>query len=310
VTRWYGRRFGVTLDPEAEVVALIGSKEGIAHIPVAFIDSGDLALVTSPGYPVYHAGVQFCGGRIHFLDLVKANNFLPDLESVPREAARAAKMLFLNYPNNPTAAVAEEDFFEQVVDFAQRNNIIVCHDAAYTEMGFDGYSPRSFLQTEGAGEVGIEFHSLSKTYNMTGWRIGCAVGNASVIAALGQVKSNIDSGAFQAVQLAGVAALDGDQACVEEMKRVYQERRDTLVDGLREMGLSVEKPRATFYLWVEVPRGYTSQQFSTLLLTKAGIVTTPGNGFGAPGEGYIRMALTVDKGRIAEAVERMRSIVV
>ena len=308
VARWYKRRFNVDLDYHTEVVTLIGSKEGIAHIPLAFIDAGDLALVASPGYPVYHIGTQFAGGEAQFMDLLKENNFLPDLERISPEAANKAKMMFINYPNNPTAAVADKSFFESVVAFASKYNVIVCHDAAYSEMAFDGYKPPSFLEADGAKAVGIEFHSLSKTYNMTGWRIGFAVGNADVIGGLGQVKSNIDSGAFQAVQLAGITALEGDQTCVEEMRRTYQERRDILVDGLRAAGLSAEKPRATFYVWVEVPKGYTSAGLTSLLLTEAGIVTTPGNGFGSAGEGYIRMALTVDRDRMQEAVSRIERV--
>lgn len=305
VAKWYKQRFDVDPDASTEVVTLIGSKEGIAHIPLAFINPGDIALVASPGYPVYHIGTQFAGGTPYFMDLLKENRFLPDLEAISPEVAQKAKMMFINYPNNPTAAVATKDFFESVVAFAREHDVIVCHDAAYSEMAFDGYRPMSFLEVEGAKSVGIEFHSLSKTYNMTGWRIGFAVGCADVISALGQVKSNIDSGAFQAVQIAGITALEGDQACVEDMRQTYAERRDILVAGLRSVGLSVDKPCATFYLWVEVPEGYTSAGFASLLLTEAGIVTTPGNGFGAAGEGYVRMALTVDRERIREAVERM-----
>lgn len=306
VARWYKKRFNVNLDPGSEVVTLIGSKEGIAHIPLAFINPGDIALMTSPGYPVYNVGVQFAGGKSYFMDIKKENDFLPDLKAVPSDIAKKAKLMFINYPNNPTSAVATGDFFKEVVRFAEANNIIVCHDAAYTEMAFDGYKPVSFLETEGAKGVGIEFHSLSKTYNMTGWRLGFAVGRPEVIHGLGQIKSNIDSGAFQAVQVAGIAALDGDQACVDDINREYEERRNVLVDGLVALGLSVRKPRATFYVWVEVPEGYTSAQFTSHLLSKAGIVVTPGNGFGAAGEGYIRMALTVGKERMREAIERIR----
>jgi len=308
VARWYKRRFNVDLDYENEVVTLIGSKEGIAHIPLAFINTGELALVTSPGYPVYHIGVQFAGGQAYFMDLLKENDFLPDLNAVPAEIADKAKMMFINYPNNPTSAVAKKSFFQEVVTFAESHNIIVCHDAAYTEMAFDGYKPISFLEVEGAKAVGIEFHSLSKTYNMTGWRVGFAVGREEIIQALGQIKSNIDSGAFQAVQVAGIAALEENQDCVYNMNRVYTERRDILVDGLVELGLSVEKPRATFYVWIEVPKGYNSAEFTSHLLSKGGIVVTPGNGFGEAGEGYVRMALTVDKERMKEAVERIKSI--
>jgi len=308
VSRWYKKRFNVSLDPAKEVVTLIGSKEGIAHIPLAFINQGDVALVASPGYPVPNIAVQFAGGHPYLMDLKKENDFLPDLDAIPEDIAKKAKLMFINYPNNPTSAVATDEFFKQVVLYAEKNNIIVCHDAAYTEMAFDGYKPPSFLETDGAKEVGIEFHSLSKTYNMTGWRLGCAVGRAEVIDGLGQIKSNIDSGAFQAVQLAGIAALDGDQACVEEMNIEYTKRRDILVDGLTGLGLSVKKPQATFYVWVDVPKGYTSAQFTSLLLSKTGIVVTPGNGFGSAGEGYIRMALTVGQERMKEVVERIRSL--
>ena len=308
VARWYKRRFNVDLDPLNEVVTLIGSKEGIAHIPLAFINPGDVALVSSPGYPVYDIGVKFAGGETYFMNLLKENNFLPDLGAIPDEIAGKAKMMFINYPNNPTSAVATEGFFQDVVLFAKLHNIIVCHDAAYTEMAFDGYKPISFLETKGANTVGIEFHSLSKTYNMTGWRIGFAVGRAEVIQALGQVKSNIDSGAFQAIQIAGITALEGDQTCVKAMNREYAERRDILAEGLSGLGLSFEKPKATFYIWIEVPHGYTSSEFAGHLLTKGGIVVTPGNGFGAAGEGYIRMALTVGKERLKEVIERIGSI--
>ncbi|MDO9110160.1 MAG: LL-diaminopimelate aminotransferase [Desulfatirhabdiaceae bacterium] len=308
VARWYQRRFQVSLSPETEVVTLIGSKEGIANIPLALINPGDIGLATSPGYPVYNTGIQFAGGRTHFMDLLKSNQFLPDLSAIPDSVAAKAKLMFINYPNNPTSAVATVAFFQDVVRFAEKHNIIVCHDAAYSEMAFDGYRPPSFLETDGAKAVGVEFHSLSKTYNMTGWRLGFAVGRAEVIQALGQIKSNIDSGAFQAVQFAGIAALEGDQSCVESMNREYTLRRDILVDGLREIGLSVEKPPATFYLWIEVPKGYSSTSFASHLLIRSGIVATPGNGFGAPGEGYVRMALTVGTERMKEAVARIKSI--
>jgi LL-diaminopimelate aminotransferase len=308
VAKWYQKRFGVTLNPKGEVVTLIGSKEGIAHIPLAFMNPGDVALVASPGYPVYDIGAQFAGGEPYLMDLRKENDFLPDLEAIPSEVAEKAKLMFINYPNNPTAAVATKEFFKGVVAFAEKHDVVICHDAAYSEMAYDGFKPMSFLEVEGATSVGIEFHSLSKTYNMTGWRIGFAVGNEQVISGLGQVKSNIDSGAFQAIQIAGIAALEGDQACVQEMCQIYQERRDILVDGLTSIGLSVERPKATFYLWIEVPKGMTSAQFSSRLLTESGIVTTPGNGFGGAGEGYVRMALTVKKDRMEEVVARIKKM--
>ncbi len=306
VAEWYKKRFNVVLDHSKEVVTLIGSKEGIAHIPLAFINPGDMALVPNPGYPVYETGVKFAGGDVFFMNLLKENDYLPDLDAIPEDVAAKARLMFINYPNNPTSAVADMEFFDRLVSYARQHEIIVCHDAAYTEMAFDGYKPPSFLEADGAMEVGMEFHSLSKTYNMTGWRIGFAVGRAEVIQALGQVKSNIDSGAFQAVQIAGIAALEGDQSCVDKMNKIYAERRDLLVNGLRELGLTVKNPKATFYVWIDVPDGYTSAGFATHLLTKTGIVATPGNGFGGAGEGYLRMALTVDSKRIKEVLKRIK----
>jgi LL-diaminopimelate aminotransferase len=308
VARWYKQRAGVDLHPLKEVVSLIGSKEGIAHIPLAFINPGDVALVPSPAYPVYAIATMFAGGTPHEMPLVKENNFLPDLTAIPAEVLDKAKMMFLNYPNNPTAAPATVEFFKTVVDFAVKHNIMVCHDFAYSEMTFEGYVPPSFLETPGAKDVGIEFHSLSKTYNMTGWRIGWAAGNAEIIGGLGRIKSNIDSGIFEAIQVAGIEALEGDQQCLTDMRTIYTERRDVLVGGLKKLGIKAEAPNATFYVWFEVPEGYTSASFAGLLLDKAGIMATPGNGFGAPGEGYVRMALTVSKERLAEAVERMAKI--
>jgi len=305
VARWYRSRFGVDLNPDTEVLTLIGSKEGIAHLPLAFINPGDLSLIPTPAYPVYNVANMFAGGESYFMPLTRENRFLPDLKTIPADVARRAKLFFINYPNNPTAATAERDFFEKVVDFAKKYDLIVCHDAAYTEMAFDGYRPMSFLEVPGAKEVGIEFHSLSKTYNMTGWRLGFAVGNARVLSGLGQIKSNIDSGAFSAVQWAGIKALEADQGCVAEMQKIYQARRDALIGGLRKIGLNPETPKATFYVWCPIPAAYKSRDFTTLLLREAGIVTTPGSGFGEPGEGYVRLALTVSKERIEEAVSRI-----
>lgn len=306
IASWYHRRFGVRLDPEKEVTSLIGSKEGIANMAVAFVDPGDLVLVASPCYPVYHIGTLFNGGRNYFLPLTKENHFLPDLDAVPKEIAQKAKMLWINYPNNPTAAVAEKGFFARVVEFAQRHNVIVCHDAAYTEVAFDGYRPPSFLEFEGAREVGIEFHSLSKSFNMTGWRIGMAVGNKNLVGGLAQVKSNVDSGAFQAVQEAAIEALRLGDKIIEPSRKIYQERRDILVSGLHAAGFECEVPRATFYVWVSVPEGMTSAQLTTRLLEESGVVTTPGSGFGVGGEGYIRLTLCVAQERLKEVVERIR----
>jgi LL-diaminopimelate aminotransferase len=308
VSRWYAKRAGVTLDPVREVVSLIGSKEGIAHIPLAFVNPGDVVLVPSPAYPVYAIATLFAGGTPHEMPLLKENDFLPDLGAIPLDILAKTRMMFINYPNNPTAALATEDFFRIVVDFAERHNIMICHDFAYSEMAFDGYVPPSFLETPGAMDVGIEFHSLSKTYNMTGWRIGWAAGNEKIINGLGRIKSNIDSGIFEPIQVAGIEALEGDQQCLADMRTIYTERRDTLVAGLQKLGINVASPKATFYVWFEVPAGYTSATFAGLLLDKGGIMATPGNGFGDPGEGYVRMALTVSRERLAEAVDRMAAI--
>jgi len=307
VAEWYGKRFGVELDPDTEVISLIGSKEGIAHFPLAFVNPGDVALVPAPAYPVYHNATMFAGGESHFMPLLSENRFLPDLNAIPDKIISRARVMFLNYPNNPTSAVADLDFFREVVEFARDNNILVCHDAAYTEMAFDGYRPPSFLAAEGAKEVGIEFHSLSKTYNMTGWRIGFAVGNREAIEGLGAIKSNIDSGVFQAVQMAGVAAMRGDQTCVRQMVQVYSRRRDLMIRGLQDVGFEVETPKATFYLWIKVPEGYTSSQLAERVLEDAGLVVTPGNGFGEAGEGYFRIALTQKRERLSEAVQRLKA---
>ncbi|MCP9452532.1 MAG: LL-diaminopimelate aminotransferase [Nitrospira sp.] len=308
VADWYKRRFNVMLNPVDEVLTLIGSKEGIGHVPLAFVDPGDVVLVPSPGYPVYPVGTSFAGGVSYIMPLTKANGFLPDLGAIPKEIAQKAKLMWLNSPNNPTSVVMTKEYFKQVVEFARAHRIIVCHDAAYSEIYYDGTRPPSFLEVEGAKDVGVEFHSLSKTYNMTGWRIGFAVGNKEVLAGLGKVKSNLDSGVFEAVQVAGTTALGLDDSVTDGIRNIYQERRDTLVPGLKRLGLEVDPPAAAFYVWVTVPSGYTSTSFTAHLLEKAGIVTTPGNGFGSPGEGYIRMTLCTPKERLAEAVERIRSV--
>lgn len=308
VAEWYQHRFQVKLDPEKEVLILIGSKEGIAHIPLAFIDSGDYGLVPDPGYPVYKTSILFAGGTPHFLPLLKENHYLPDLNQVPREIARKAKLIFLNYPNNPTSATAKKGFFKDVVEFCEQNNIIVCHDAAYSEMYYDENKPLSFLEVEGAKEIGIEFHSFSKTFNMTGWRLGFAVGNPEIVQGLGKVKENIDSGVFQAVQEAGIAAFKENMHVPESLRKIYKERRDLLVSGLKKIGLEVEPPLATFYVWTQVPQGYTSMEFTSHLLNKAGVLATPGNGFGPSGEGFIRLSLTTPTERIKEAVNRLSSL--
>ena len=308
VADWYKKRFHVTLDPKSEVVSLIGSKEGIAHMPLAFINPGDYVLMTSPGYPVYPVATLFAGGKSYRMPLLEKNNYLPDLQSVPGSVLKKAKLMFINYPNNPTAACADRSFFRRVVDFAGKHNVLVCHDAAYTELYYDDERPLSFLQIPGAKSVGIEFHSLSKTYNMTGWRIGFAVGNKDAVAGLGKIKTNIDSGIFQAVQEAGIEALNTDETVLRKIRDLYQERRDVLYNGLNRIGLKVNNPKATFYLWAKCPKGYSSMDFTALLLNRAGILATPGNGFGASGEGYIRFALTVPVKRLKEAVKRIAKI--
>jgi LL-diaminopimelate aminotransferase len=305
IALWYERRFGVTLDPEKEVLPLIGAKEGIGHIALCFIDPGDIALVPDPAYPVYSIGTMFAGGSSHYMPLVEENDFLPDLESIPQDIARKAKILWINYPNNPTAAVAEHEFFARVVAFAKKYDIAVCHDGPYTEVAFDGYRPVSFLEATGAREVGVEFHSLSKSYNMTGWRVGMAVGNAGIIDALRRVKSNLDSGIPQAIQHAAIEALTGPQDCIVEHNAVYQRRRDLLLQTLGEIGLIAKPPRASLYIWARVPEGYSSLEFATTLLEEAGVVVTPGISYGKCGEGYIRLSLTIPDNRLEVALTRL-----
>jgi LL-diaminopimelate aminotransferase len=305
VADWYKQRFGVTLDANKEVVALMGSKDGIAHIGEAFVNPGDYVLAPSPGYPVYRTGTLFAEGRVYEMPLTRKNNFVPVLADIPKEVAKKAKIIYINYPNNPTAAIAPDGFYREVVDFAADNNIVVVSDNAYSEIAFDGYQAPSFLETKGAMDVGIEMHSLSKTYNMTGWRIGMAVGNAEILAGLGRVKTNVDSGVFNAVQHAAITALRGSQDCVKEACAIYQERRDVLITGLRSLGFDVPTPRATYYVWVPVN---DCMAFSAKLLNEAGIVATPGVGFGASGEGYVRFAITRPVARINEAIERMRRL--
>ncbi len=305
VADWYLRRFGVTLDAEREVLTLIGSKEGIGHIPLAFINPGDTVLMTSPGYPVYHTGTLFAGGRSYHISLLAKNGFLPDLAAIPQEVLSSAKMLFINSPNNPTAATADLPFFESVVAFAHRHHLLVCHDAAYSEIYYDGKRPPSFLEVDGAKEIGIEFHSLSKTFNMTGWRIGFVVGNAEAVAGLGKVKSNLDSGVFEAIQEAGIAALEMADADLSAIRTIYQERRDVLIPGLQKLGFAATPPPASFYTWIPTPTGVASSDLTARLISEAGIVTTPGRGFGEAGEGYIRMTLTVSAERLQEALFRM-----
>ena len=306
VAEWYKRRSNIILDPKKEVVTLIGSKEGIAHIAFCYINPGDVALIPDPGYPVYGVGTLLAGGVPYIMPLKEENGFLPDLDAIPAEVAQKAKLMFLNYPNNPTGAIADESFYLKVIAFAKKYDIIVCHDGPYSEIAFNGYKPLSFLEVPGAKEVGIEFHSMSKTYNMTGWRIGWAAGNARVIEALGRIKSNIDSGVFQAIQEASIEGLLGNQDIIEETRKIYQERQDIVIEGLTALGWSVERPKATIYVWPKVPKGFTSASFCELILDKAGVVVTPGNGYGEYGEGYFRISLTINTERLREALKRLQ----
>jgi len=305
---WHKKRFNVNLNPDTEILPLIGSKEGIAHFPLAFLNSGDLSLIPDPCYPPYKGGTILAGGKPHLMPLLEQNNFLPDLKKISFFTLRKAKIIFVNYPNNPTNACASDEFYKELIEFATRNKIIIISDLAYSEMTYDGYRPRSLLEFPGAKEAVIEFHSLSKTYNMTGWRVGWACGNSGLVSALAKVKSNIDSGVFSAIQLAGVAALSGPQDYLKSMCQLYQERRDVLINGLNALGWNVAKPKATFYVWIKIPSKENSISFAGRLLKDANIVATPGIGFGKYGEGYIRMALTVPSDRIKEALERIKKI--
>ena len=305
IAQWYQKRFGVTLNPAKEVLPLIGSKEGIGHISFCLIDPGDVALVPDPGYPVYSMSTLLAGGEPYFLPLAEKNDFLPDLEAIPAKIVAKAKLLWLNYPNNPTGAVADIAFFQNAVHFANKHDLAICHDAPYTEVAFDGYHPPSLLQVPGAREVGVEFHSLSKTYNMTGWRIGMAVGNSRMIDALFRFKSNLDSGIPQAIQQAAIEALTSSQDCIAEHNAVYQRRRDKLVKALNDIGLRARPPKASFYIWAKIPDGYTSVGFTAELLDKANVAVTPGVGYGNAGEGYIRLSLTLPDDRLDEGISRL-----
>lgn len=306
--QWYMNRFRVELDPETEILPLLGSKEGIGHIHLAYIDPGDKVLVPDPGYPTYQGGTILAGGTPLYYPLTKENGFLPDLYAIEKFDLTGVRLMHINFPSNPTTTTAPIHFFENMVEFGLKHNIIICHDAAYSELYFDGIEPPSFLQAKGAKSIGIEFHSLSKTYNMTGWRLGVAVGNSEAITALGSVKSNYDTGIFMAVQWAGVAALKGDQTYLGEIRNRFQKRRDIFVRGLDSIGFSLQKPKATFYVWGEIPGNKSSIEFAQRLLNEAGVVVTPGVGFGKHGEGYFRAALTVDESRLEEALQRIKKV--
>jgi LL-diaminopimelate aminotransferase len=303
---WFQQRFGVTLDPDRQVLALIGSKEGLAHLPWAMLNPGEAALVPDPGYPVYRSATIMAEGEPVALPLLADRGFLPDLDAIPADVARRARLMFLNYPNNPTGATADMEFLAKAVAFAKRHDLVLVHDNAYSEITFDGYRAPSVLQVPGALDVAIELHSLSKTFNMTGWRIGFAVGNAEAVNALGLVKTNVDSGVFRAVQHAGIAALTGPQDIVKPALARYQARRDRLVSGLRAVGWKAPSPRATLYIWMPTPNGQSSVTFAADVLERTGVVITPGVGYGAHGDGFVRLSLTTPDDRLDEAVARIR----
>lgn len=307
---WLLKRSNVRLDPDKEILPLIGSKEGIGHLPLAVINPGQVCLIPDPGYPVYRSGTLFAGGIPYTMPLLEKNRYLPDLEAIPADVLKNTKLMFLNYPNNPTSQVVNKAFFEEVVKFAHKHRILIAHDAAYSEMVYEdrheSYKAPSILEVSGAKEVAIELFSLSKTYNMTGWRVGFAVGHPQAIALLAKVKSNLDSGIFQAIQVAAIKALQEGDKTLQQNLRIYQERRDLLIDGLNRFGFQVEKPRGTFYCWVPVPPGYTSAELCLKFLDEMNIVVTPGNGFGPNGEGYFRLSLTVAESRIMEALDRIK----
>ncbi len=306
IANWYQKRFQVQLNPENEVLVLIGSKDGIAHIPLAFVNPGDHVLVPDPGYPVYSVATAFAGGIPQVFKLKAAQNFLPDWDDLKKKVRKKTKLLFLNYPNNPTSATATREFFKQVVSFAHHHGILVCHDNAYSEIYFDGLAPPSFLEVPGAKEIGCEFHSLSKTFNMTGWRVGFVVGNAEILKALSLIKTNMDSGVFNACQEAGIAALEGYEPFGSELRTIYQKRRDILVPALNRVGLTCKKPEATFYVWAKLPKGVKSQDFVLNLIQKQGIVATPGKGFGQAGEGFVRFTLCLDELKLKQVAEILK----
>jgi LL-diaminopimelate aminotransferase len=307
---YYQRRFGVTLDPDREVSPLIGSKEGIANVALAFVDPGDRVIVPDPGYPTYSMGSLLAGGTPFRIPLLARNGFIPDLESIPQDVARSSRILWLNYPNNPTSATATLEFFQHAVDFARRYSLLICHDNPYCDVTFDGYVAPSILQVSGATDVALEFNSLSKTYNMAGWRVGMAVGNAVAVEALARTKTNIDSGIFRPIQDAAVHALTGDQSWLKERNDIYRERRDLILQTLEEVGIRAEKPKASMYLWPEAPAGYSSERFATHLLEEAGVSLTPGIAFGPHGEGYLRISLGMGTERIREAMERLKRLAI
>jgi LL-diaminopimelate aminotransferase len=307
IAHWYDQRFGVKLDPDTEVLPLIGAKEGIGHVAFCFLDPGDLALVPDPAYPVYGVGTMFAGAESHIMPLYEDNGWLPELDAIPADVADTARVMWLNYPNNPTSAVASTEDFASAIAFCQEHDIALLHDAAYSEIGYDGYRAASILQLEGAKDIGIEFHSLSKTYNMTGWRIGMAVGNAEMIKALFQIKANLDSGIPQAIQEMAMEALTGPQDCIDDNIAIYQWRRDRVISALTRMGLEVAVPKSSLYIWPRVPEGFTSAEFAARLLEEIDIVVTPGSSYGKYGEGYIRLSLTTPDEQVEKGCQRLEN---
>ena len=305
VADWYQRRFGISVHPDKETLPLIGAKEGIGHAALCFIEPGDIALVPDPGYPVYSVGTWFAGGECHWMPLLEENGWMPDLDAIPDDVADKATVMWLNYPNNPTGAIADAGYFAKVVEFAKAHDIAVMHDASYSEVAFDGYRPISFLETPGAIDVGVEFHSLSKSYNMTGWRLGMAVGNEDIISALMVIKSNLDSGVPNAIQYMGMEAMELSQNAIDERNAIYEHRRDRVVQTLRDIGLDAIPPKASLYVWTRIPEGFTSAEFTALLLDEADIVVTPGNGYGEYGEGYIRLSLTINDEDMEKGLARL-----
>ena len=305
VADWYQRRFGISVHPHKETLPLIGAKEGIGHAALCFIEQGDIALVPDPGYPVYSVGTWFAGGECHWMPLLEENGWMPDLDAIPDDVADKARVIWLNYPNNPTGAIADAGYFAKVVEFAKAHDIAVLHDASYSEVAFDGYRPISFLETPGAIDVGVEFHSLSKSYNMTGWRLGMAVGNEDIISALMVIKSNLDSGVPNAIQYMGMEAMEMSQDAIDERNAIYEHRRDRVVQTLRDIGLDAIPPKASLYVWTRIPEGFTSAEFTALLLDEADIVVTPGNGYGEYGEGYIRLSLTINDEDMEKGLARL-----
>ncbi|RLT43212.1 MAG: aminotransferase class I/II-fold pyridoxal phosphate-dependent enzyme [Chloroflexi bacterium] len=306
IARWYQTRHGVTLDPDKEVVPLIGSKEGIAHLPLCLIDPGDTALITDPGYPVYEVATMFAGGITVKVPLREEDGWLPRLDEIPAEAARAAKVIWLNYPNNPTGAIADRAFYERAVAWAKQYDVVIAHDLAYADVAYDGYVPMSILEVDGAKDVAIEFNSLSKSFNMTGWRLGMAVGNATLVNALTRVKTNMDSGIPQAIQQMAIAALDDPRDTIIRHNDIYSKRRDRAIAVLRQLGLRVEPPKASLYIWARLPEGERSSgEFAARLIDATGVVVTPGASYGPAGEGYIRISLTTPDDRLDEALSRL-----